>query len=106
MEHLSKLSCDDQLSLLSEAFSHLASKEHDLQVPGDFMPLALSGMQRLKNAGRSDVIYGICKCIGSSRPDGSDSWIPTNRMPMDSTNTLLTSIEGSKVWRSMQLFCK
>ena len=39
-------------------------------------------MVQLKDRGRHDVIYGLSKGLGTTRPDKSDSLFPTTRMPM------------------------
>ena len=39
-------------------------------------------MKHLQDAGRLNVIYDLVKGFGTKRPDGSDSYFPTKRMPM------------------------
>ena len=39
-------------------------------------------MKRLSDVGKSNIIYGLCKGLGTMRLDGSDSLFPTTRMPM------------------------
>lgn len=53
-----------------------------LSVPDDFVILAAKAMLQLKNSGRSNVLYNLAKAIGTIREDGSDSRLPTKRMPM------------------------
>ena len=50
--------------------------------PSDFIHLGIQGMDRLHKADRMNVIYLIAKALGTARPDGSDSLLPTSRMPM------------------------
>jgi len=51
-------------------------------VPDDFIELTVSGMNHLKECGRSNVIYSLAKGLGRMRPDQSDSLLPARRMPM------------------------
>ena len=53
-----------------------------LNVPDDFIQLAVSGMSHLKRCGRSNVIYSLVKTVGTMRPDHSDSLLPAKRMLM------------------------
>lgn len=53
-----------------------------LSVRDDFVILAAKAMLQLKNSGRSNVLYNLAKAIGTIREDGSDSRLPTKRMPM------------------------
>ena len=52
------------------------------RVPGDFLNVIVEGVHHLKRSGRSNVIYLLAKALGTMRPDGSDSLLPANRMPM------------------------
>ena len=58
------------------------AKTYDLDVPADFLLLAASGMQNIRNAGRSNVIYLLSKAVGKMRIDDSDTLLPLKRMPM------------------------
>ena len=49
-----------------------------LNVPDDFIQLAVSGMSHLKRCGRSNVIYSLVKTVGTMRPDHSDSLLPAD----------------------------
>ena len=48
-----------------------ACQQYGLSIPVDYIKLSLRGMQRLKDAGRFNVIYGLAKGLGTDRPDGS-----------------------------------
>ncbi len=77
------LSSDEQLVLVSDMFKHIASNKYSLDAPDDFVELALKGMQKLISDGKSNVIYGLCKGFGCSRPEKeNESYFPTSRMPM------------------------
>ena len=55
------LPCDEQLAIASDMVSHIATKQFHVEIPGDFLRLALTGMHKLASEGRSNVIYGLCK---------------------------------------------
>ena len=59
-----------------------ASEHYGLDLPPDFVQLVLAAMKHLQDAGRLNVIYDLAKGFGTKRPDGSDSYFPTKRMPM------------------------
>lgn len=73
----------EQLNLLSETFTlHLQQHTHIRVPPSDFIRLTIQGMEHLHKSGRKNVIYLMAKALGTNRPDGSDSLLPTSRMPM------------------------
>ena len=77
------LPCDEQLVVASDMVSYVSSKSFGLDIPDDFLRLALTGMHKLASEGRSNVIYGLCKGFGTSRPDKPDEcYFPVSRMPM------------------------
>lgn len=80
--HFSQLPVNAQLDLLSKLFSSYASNEMRLSVPDDFIALAARAMLQLMSSDRSNVLYNLAKAIGTIREDGSDSRLPTKRMPM------------------------
>ena len=83
MDSFRLLSSDEQLTLLCDMFSHTATSMFGLSVPSDFLALALKGMRNLSAAGRSDVIYGVCKGLGNFCPDNPhETYFPISRMPM------------------------
>ena len=53
-----------------------------MSVPADFVTFAAVAMERLKQCGRSNVIYNLAKELGTMRNNQSDSCFPVNRMPM------------------------
>lgn len=53
-----------------------------MNLPGDFLELAVAAMQHLKSCGRANVLYNFAKVIGTMREDKSDSLLPAKRMPM------------------------
>ena len=61
-----------QLDILSKLFARITA--HD--VPSDFLQLAAGGMQNLRNAGRSNVIYLLAQAIGTMLTDNSDTLLP------------------------------
>ena len=82
MARVSCLSPEEQLQFIGDLFSQYASQHKGLDVPKDFVKLALLGMEQLSATGKKNTIYALCKGLGTQRPDGSDSYFPTSRMPM------------------------
>lgn len=71
------------LEILSELFLiYLRENSEVRSVPRDFLELVVQGMRHLGEAGRSNIIYSLAKAVGTMRPDGSDSLLPTKNMPM------------------------
>ena len=68
--------CKFHLSL-----TQLFRKVCEYPVETDFLQLVFSAMQHLKKNGRSNLVYQLCKCVGTMRSDGSDSLLPVKRMP-------------------------
>ena len=69
---------NEQFEVLTNTFATISKQK----VPADFLFLAAIGMQMLHDAGRSNSIYLLAKALGTMRRDGSDSLLPTKRMPM------------------------
>ncbi len=83
MESFRSVSLQDQVSFLGEAVSCVASQQFDIDLPKQFVEFALEGMRKLHAAGRSNVIYGLCRGLGTSQADDpNESLFPTSRMPM------------------------
>ena len=76
------LTPDQELQLLSSAFQGYCSKYSRIKVEADFLKLCICAMENLKSSGRSNVIYNLCKALGTQRQDKSDSLLPVRRMPM------------------------
>lgn len=70
------------LEVLSTLFSQYCRDKLNLNVENDFLVYAAPAMNRLKAAGRTNVLHDLAKGIGISRNDGSDSLFPVKRMPM------------------------
>ena len=68
-----------------------------LHVPPDFLELSLKAMAHLQKSGRSNILFGLAKGLGIQRDDGSDSLIPTNRMPMGLLEYVINFYQSSKV---------
>ena len=79
---LRQISTDSQLEVISKLFSEYALANICLTVPEDFLSLAAKAMAQLKRSERTNVLYKLAKGIGTPREDGSDSRLPTRRMPM------------------------
>ena len=81
MARFKTLTPDDQMQFLSEAFCTYCA-QNDLSTEQDFVKLAFKAMMKLKEEGKHNVVYDLCKGLGTCRPDGTDSYFPTKRMPM------------------------
>ncbi len=72
----------DQLCFISKLFEIHAAALYGVVVPSDFLELSLKAMKELRAVGRSNVLYGLAKVIGTKRPDSDESLLPLSRMPM------------------------
>lgn len=71
---------NDQLDIISQWLtSYYANQHYEVSLTSDFLQLAMMGMRGLKDAGLSNVIYGLAK---GQIPNEDDSVFPTKRMPM------------------------
>ena len=93
------MEADEQLKLLSDLFSAFLKQRHPhvRLLPLDFLKLVVLGLQRLHDAGRANVIYLLAKALGTTRPDGSDSLLPTSRMPMGLLEYMVEFFTASSV---------
>jgi len=53
-----------------------------VELPSDFLELAVVGMKYLQDCNHTNVIYRFAKVIGTMRDDKSDSLLPVKRMPI------------------------
>ena len=83
-EDVSGLTPEQTLLILSNILKtySITTGQPNLVPADDFIQLSLSAMAHLKSCGRSNVIYGLVKCLGTMRSDGSDSLLPAKRMPL------------------------
>ena len=79
MMDLKVVDLHEQITFISERFSEAADKI-GVNVPSDFLKLALDAMRHLAGSGRSNVIYGLAKGMGTLREDGRDSVFPVKRV--------------------------
>ena len=70
-----------ELSKLSSLFTH-CSETSGLEVDENFLSYAIVAMKNLKDAGRSNIVYNLCKGLAIMRDDQSDTLFPRHRMPM------------------------
>ena len=94
---LQPLDADHQLKVLSELFSSYLRHHSHVPPPHDLLRFIVLGMECLKNAGRSNVIYLLAKALGTNRPDGSGSLLPVSRMPMGLVEHIVTFFTASSV---------
>ena len=79
---LKMVSDEELIRVISSLFQQYALTKYDVHVPADFLQLSLIAIRHLNQCGRSNVVYGVAKAIGTMRPDGSDSRLLARRMPM------------------------
>ena len=92
------LHASEQLSVLSELFSaHLQQHYNIRRVPSDFLELVVRGMKHLHDTSWTNVIYTMAKALGTMRSDGSDSLLPTARMPMGLIEYIVNFYTASSV---------
>ena len=83
MEYIGKIGIDQQLKVISVVFQKLAGSTYGVEIDGDFLELAaLQASKHLQECGRSNVLCGLARAIGTLHLDGSDSRLPAKRMPM------------------------
>ena len=51
-------------------------------VPHGYISHSLAAMQRLQQAGRSNILALLAKAFGTTRSDGVESLMPVHRMPV------------------------
>ena len=81
MDRVRLMDRNQQLSFAGQLFSAVAEDEQ-VFVPKDFLPLSLNAMKHLQSNGRSNVVYGLSKMVGTLREDGSDSLLPSKTVIM------------------------
>ena len=79
---LKMVSDEELMRVISSLFQQFALTKYDVHIPVDFLQLSLIAIRHLNQCGRSNVVYGVAKAIGTMRPDRSDSRLPARRMPM------------------------
>ena len=84
MNAFCRLDSAEQVVVAAKMISHIGSSSYDLIIPDDFLSLALKAMHKVTSEGRSNIIYGLCKGLGTSRPNdpNQETYFPSSRMPM------------------------
>ena len=76
---LTALPEEEQASTIGQLMQYIAPP--DVNVPPDFIKHALACMKNHTAAGRSNILAGLAKALGTKRPDGS-SRMPVSEMPV------------------------
>ncbi len=81
---MASLSDDEQkYHFINQVIQVLAARTTpSVSVPDDFVKLSLEAMERLKQCGRHNIVYGLVHGLGIMREDKNDSRLPALRMPM------------------------
>lgn len=72
----------EQMAIIADLLHKLAVAYYQVNIPHDFLQLALSAAQHLQRCGCSNVVYELARVVGRMRSDGLDSRLPAKRMPM------------------------
>ena len=78
--HLDDVS--SQMLAESEQLMQELALRSSVTVPAEFIAHSLVAMERLKHAGRSNILALLAKALGTVRPDGVESLMPVHRMPV------------------------
>ena len=81
LSSFTRLSCEEQMSLLRQLFSYHCATAHDIDVPEDYLHLSVCAVKNFTAQGKSNVLYNLAKGFGMMRPDQSDTCFPMKRMP-------------------------
>ena len=81
LDRIMQLSLDEQLELLGEVVSLVATKHFGCSISSDFIRLSMEAMKNLEEAGKKNIIYNLVLGFSRKRPDGSDCYFPIKRMP-------------------------
>lgn len=79
MGRLEQLDGEQLLVVLGELFSKVAEQQQ-VYVSTDFLPLSLNAMKQLSTCGRSNILYGLARGLGTKRADGNDSLFPSKKL--------------------------
>lgn len=71
----------EQADTICKLLQEVAVKS-SIVVPAGYISHSLAAMQRLQNAGRSNILALLAKAIGGTRSDGVQSLMPVHRMPV------------------------
>ena len=72
---------EQQMRSILTAFSDI-SLAGGVNVPPDYLEYSIKAMKRLKESGRSNVLYSLARSLATPRSNGTGSKFPTTRMPM------------------------
>lgn len=102
-----KLAHSEQVSLLQTLFDNCCAG----RFPGakDYIQHSISGMQHLHSNRKRNVLAGAARAFGVLRPDGSDSLLPTSRMPfgmLDYTISFFNARSRNEVHGCLHVACQ
>lgn len=89
---------EQQYHMATKAVQVLAARSHpSAHVPDDFIKLCLRSMERLKQLGKHNIVYGLVHGLGVMREDGSDSRLPALRMPMGMLEYIISFYQAESI---------
>ena len=68
-------------------------------IPHKFIAQSLVSMQRLQQAGRSNILAGLAKALGTMLPNDQDSLMPISQMPVGLIEYAVNFFTSKKVCR-------
>ncbi len=85
VNNLGRLSPQQRIQLATHVYSFVAENDFnkDLKyfIPANFIKMSLHAISHLKDNGKDNVVYDLCKCLGELREDGMSARMDVNRMP-------------------------
>ena len=70
------------MELLNKLYISVAAQRQVDGIDDQFIPLSLKAMRKLQLAGRSNMVYGLIRCVALPDNAGtSSSRLPLDRMP-------------------------
>lgn len=89
---------EQQFHMVTRILQVLAARSHpSAHVPDDFIKLCLISMERLKQLGKYDIVYGLVRGLGIMREDDSDSHLPALRMPMGMLEYIISFFQAESI---------
>jgi hypothetical protein len=75
------LQLENCVELLDELHSSTCKSFGGGDVPADFIHHSLTAMKKLRNKGKSNIVYKLPRCISLIRVGSEESMMPLDRMP-------------------------
>ena len=100
---LASLPHSDQVTAVGELVQTLAPS--GVKIPLEFIAHSLTCMKNLQLAGRSNILSGLAKAIGTMRPDGSDTLMPVSHMPVGLIEYAISFFTSDSMYQVRRTVC-